>query len=245
MKRTRLVLIVLAVGCCLAAVLYLARDRILPPLAGWLDVGDRPHAANYVFVLGGDLEVRPFVGAALYKAKLASEVLVPQVHRSPEVEAGMLPAWGELVKRVLVYRGVRPEDVILLGDGIDSTYDEARALADFLRSRPAARVTVVTSNFHTRRARWVFSQVLGSQMKQVSFFSAPTEAFQTDNWWRSEGGFLTILGENLKFFLYLLCYGRLAWWIVGIVCGGALLFSGRRWLMALLHRNHAAEECRL
>jgi len=71
-------------------------------------------------------------------------------------------------------------------------------------------------------------------MDQVSFFSAPSTGFQTDNWWRSEEGFLMILGENLKFLLYLLYRGRLAWWIVGIAAVGALMFARRRSIVAVL-----------
>jgi len=45
--------------------LYGTRSSILPWAARWLNVGQRPAKADYVYVLGGDATFRPLVAAAI------------------------------------------------------------------------------------------------------------------------------------------------------------------------------------
>jgi uncharacterized SAM-binding protein YcdF (DUF218 family) len=198
--------------------LYLVRGSVLPLAARWLDVGQKPHRADCAFVLGGDAEIRPFVAAALFRVGFVRKVMVSQTVAHPAVEAGLLPPDHELTTRILVHRGVPPQDIERLGRGNRSTDDEAVALSETLRaSPPEVQVLVVTSFFHTRRARWAFSRVLGPQMSQVSFVSCPMDGFQADNWWRSAQGFTMILGENLKLAYYFLRYDRTFYYIAAFV----------------------------
>lgn len=132
--------------------------------------------------------------------------------------------------RALASQGVPREDTVLLGHENATTYDEARALAKFLQARPEARVIVPTNEWHTRRTRWIFAQVLGDQIRQVSFFSIPTEEFHRETWSRSEDGFRTVVGENLKFVFYVLRYGRLRYavGILLVLLGIAIVWERRR-----------------
>jgi uncharacterized SAM-binding protein YcdF (DUF218 family) len=114
---------------------------------------------------------------------------------------------------VLRKRGVAAADVRLLPGAAATTYDEAAALATFLQDHPAARVLVVTNDFHTRRSRWVFARVLGDRDGQVSFVSAPTDEFPMDHWWQSQCGFQLIATEYLKLAFYAASYGCLGAWL--------------------------------
>lgn len=215
---------------CFAAILaglFLGRGQFLPWAARWLDVGQPPRRGDYVIVLGGNVAVRAFVAASLIRLGLARQALVTHVASSPEVEQKILPPEHEVAIRILRHRGVPGGDILLLGRNNRSTYDEAVALAEFLASAPDARVLVVTNHYHTRRARWIFSQVLGEQMAQVAFVSAPTEEFQRDTWWQSDRGFSAIVGENLKFGFYLFRYSRLADAMAGIVFLALVAVLGR------------------
>lgn len=233
MTRRRKQLLAGAAACLLLAGLYGVREHCLPWAAIWLDVGQPPQPADAVFILGGDLQTRPFVAAALFKAGLAKRVLVPRTAASPDVDAGILPPHHELTVRILVHRGVPREAIVLLGTGIQTTFDEARTLADFLQAVPDTRTLVVTNAFHTRRARWVFSSVLRERTSQVAFISAPSEEFQTETWWKNEAGFCAIVSENLKFGFYLMRYKPLPSGLtaVAVALGLALLrwrFLGRQ-----------------
>ena len=231
MKCLRRGLTALVVLGCLAVALYLARAKVLPPLARWLDVGGRPRKAAYVLILGGAPRIRPFVAAEILHAGLAERALISHV-KSPHDDLGdLLPPDHELCRRVLLQSGIAAEKVSFLGHDQRTTYDEAGALARFLAAEPDARVLIVTNDFHTRRARWIFTRLLGARADAVSFISAPSERFQADNWWRSEEGLEFIVGENLRFLFYVLWYDPATrWGVIAalLACGLAIFFVRRR-----------------
>src|SRR5207248_5996220 len=78
--------------------LYLGRSWILPHVAGFLDVSEPPHAVDFVMVLGGGDDTRPFVAAALYEAGMAKAVLVPATKRGPEVEDAFVPPEAAVIR---------------------------------------------------------------------------------------------------------------------------------------------------
>lgn len=222
MKRWRRRLIVLLVLGGLVGLLYAARGWALPPLGRFLDVGRPPGAADYVMVLPGDESVRPFVAAALVRAGLAPRVLVPKTEAAPAVLDGIVAPTDEVIRRVLVARGVPESRIVTLEGETGHTHADAELLARFLESSPNARVMVVTSHYHTRRARWVFTQVLGPRAEQVSFVSAPTDRFSAESWWQVQEGFTATTSEYLKLTYYALRYGSLGYWAAGGVVVAAM-----------------------
>jgi uncharacterized SAM-binding protein YcdF (DUF218 family) len=206
MTRLPRQLLRIALAAMAAAGCYSLRSSLLPAVARWLDVGDRPRPGDYVMILGGDHKFRPEVAATLVQAGLARQVLLPGAR--PDA-ADALP-YHERVRSVLMHEGVAGDDILILDKPVASTYDEAEALAAFLQARPGARVTVVTSGYHTRRARWIFSQVLGPRQDCVSFVSAPADWATPDTWWQAGSGRETIFWEYAKMAFYVLRYGRLS-----------------------------------
>jgi uncharacterized SAM-binding protein YcdF (DUF218 family) len=205
------------------ALLWASRLCLLRTMAWWLDVGQKPQPAEYVMVLAGDEDTRPFVAAALVKAGFARGVLVTQTAATPAVADQILPPSHQIIREVLLSRGVAAGDITILPAAATSTHDEAVALADFLRDRPKSRVLVVTSDFHTRRSRWVFSRVLSERAERVAFVSAPTDEFRLDCWWQNEEGFVAVASEYLKLAFYVVRYGYVAHWLAA--CGGLALVA--------------------
>lgn len=80
----------------------------------------------------------------------------------------------------------------------ESTQGEARALARYLRKHPLRSVLVVTSDYHTRRARWTLRRELTDQRVELRMAGAPA-SFSARHWWRSEEGLMLTLEEYLKF----------------------------------------------
>ncbi len=215
-------------------VLGLGADSVLPGVAGWLNVGQRPACVDHVLVLPGDENTRPAVAAALVNVGLGRDILVPETRVSHDERDGVQQANAEIIRAVLRHRGIPEERIVTLRGASGSTYDDVRALARFLEDSGPGRVAVVTSGFHTRRTRFTLDHVLGSQADQIVVIAAPYPGFVENNWWRSGEGFRLIIDENIKLALYLLRYGSLTPWIVA-GCGIALL------VVVISYRHRASQ----
>jgi uncharacterized SAM-binding protein YcdF (DUF218 family) len=222
MTRRRLLVALLFVAAVLVTC-WATRAPLLRAAASWLDVGERPHKADYIMLLTGGEDSRPFAAAALVKAHWAHRVLVAKTMLSPAEIDGIVPPCHVINRRVLLSRGVAAAEVTILPGAAASTYDEAAALAAFLRDKPYARVLVVTNDYHTRRSRWVFTRVLGDRAAQVSFVSAPSGEFRMDRWWESQVGLLSIVTEYPKLVFYAAVYGYLGYWLAA--CGALYLVT--------------------
>jgi uncharacterized SAM-binding protein YcdF (DUF218 family) len=209
--------------------------------AKWLDVGEPLSEVDYVVILPGDANTRPFAAAAMIKAGYAATAVTTTVKPSVDVRAGVVPAHHEMVRMALIQRGVSAGDIVILPSESSTTFDDVRALAAFLKQHPAARVALVTNDFHTRRARWITRQVLGEQSRQIRMVAAPSELFRPENWWRSAVGFKTITSEYAKLLFYHLRYGRQWIWVLAsVLCIAASLACFRARRRAALRRSLAA-----
>ena len=83
---------------------------------------------------------------------------------------------------------------------------------------------LATNGFHTRRAQWIFAEVLGSQAATIVPISVPTDEFDEELWWRSERGFAAVAGECMKLGFYRLRYGSVGY----LAAAAALLWLGWR-----------------
>ena len=244
LKRPHRALLV-RLALLLVVVLVAARDWWLTGAARWLDVGVTPRPADCVLVLPGDSQSRPFVAAALVRRGLARTVLVPRTAVSPDVADAILPPEHEITRRVLALRGVRAEDVHVLKGHSTSTMSDAQALVEYLDIASPASVVVVTSHYHTRRARWIFERALAGRKTDILFVSAPTDFFDASNWWHVKEGLTTYPSEYCKLVYYWVRYPRpqTAIWaavILAIAWGWRRL---KRWsaARARLHGSVAAK----
>ena len=215
--------IVLGVVLVAAAGLWLSAAVWLPAVGCWLDASQAPVRCDYVMVLGGGPDIRPFAAAAIYRAGLARKVIISDTNAGEGEKEDSRPSEVELTRQVLLRRQVPAADILVVGPRNASTYDEARRLADFLQTRPARRVLIVTHDFHTRRAAWIFRQCLAGQPVQVAVVGVPNERFQLATWWRNETGFVTVLGENVKLLAYLARYGNRRVWLPLVLLGAVIL----------------------
>lgn len=203
--------------------------RILPALARWLDVGQRPHAADYVMVLPGGPDRRPFVAASMIRRGLVKGVLTAETETNPAHDEGLQPTTENIMRRILELRGVRNDQIQVLPGKSESTWTDAQALARFMKAHPQETVAIVTDCYHTRRSRWVFHRVLGADYDRVFFVSAPLDNVPVDSWWKTEDGLMIYLSEYFKLVLYLAGDRlTLTWVAIGIIIIGIFPIAIRR-----------------
>ena len=199
-----------AVVLVLLIVTRLTSGWTLPWLGNWLNVGQPPRASDFVMVLHGDPDTRPFVAASLVNAGLAEKVLLAKTVSDDSGSAW--PLTHEIAVKVLRARSVPEDRIVILDAECRNTFDEISALAEHLEQYPGATVTVVTSNFHTRRTRWTVRRLLGPRARDARFVSAPVDYVDPDSWWKSEQGFVWFIQEYIKLAYYWLRYGSgLVW----------------------------------
>ena len=220
---------------------FATHQRTLPLLARWLDVGGPPQNADAVVLLNGGFNTRPFVAAALLHGGWAPKILLNTVAAYASQASGAVPPSFEIVLKVLDYGGVPQDCVVVLPSAAATTFDEAKAVADYLAdpaTAPAAKklkkLLIVTEGPHTRRARWIFRRVLAGRPVEIEMISAPADGFEYQNWWRSEAGFLFVVSEYFKLFYYGLRYGWLGY---EIVLGVAVLIFLRAWFLRRRKQN--------
>ncbi|HEY2253041.1 MAG TPA: YdcF family protein [Planctomycetaceae bacterium] len=186
----------LLAGICIA---YVQREPLLCGLGRWLNVAGRlEQPVDAVFVLGGGASTRPFVAVEMLRARLAGQILISNVERTSENLDGLLPEEEEITRQIVLRSGIPAEAIVVLSTEVGSTAAEARVLATWLQAHPAARVAVVSSDYHTRRARILISRACGANAGRVVYIGAPTDGFGPNNWWHSEAGLVSYLTEYLK-----------------------------------------------
>jgi uncharacterized SAM-binding protein YcdF (DUF218 family) len=102
----------------------------------------------------------------------------------------------ELMQHDLVERGVPRESILPLPHDADGMREEAAVIARFAAEHQWKKLIIVTSNYHTRRTRFVFQKVVPSAM-EISVASARDGDFDPDLWWEKRKSTKDFLGELL------------------------------------------------
>jgi uncharacterized SAM-binding protein YcdF (DUF218 family) len=171
-------LIILLFFVIFCAVLYLVRHPILRFTAESWIIEDPLDKADALIVLGDDnfYADRATRGAELFREGKAPVIVASGRRLRPG--AGI----AELMEHDLVERGVPRDKIVRFAHDADSTLEEAQALAKLTTERKWRSVIVVTSNFHTRRARYIFRRVFPRGM-EVRVASARDGDFDPGHWW--------------------------------------------------------------
>lgn len=188
--------------------IYAFRSQLLTGLAKVLIVNDRLQPADIIFVLAGDIDSRPFYASKLFNQGLASHIMIAREEDSPAVEIGLFPNATDVAVRVMKERGVPSGNITVLAvdGGATSTHEEALLLRHYVEDHAIGRVILVTSAFHTRRAKWKFERELSNLPVIVEVAAAPHRHFDETNWWKTERGFIAMVNEYLKLCYYFVVY---------------------------------------
>ena len=164
----------------LCAVLYFARGPILRFAGETWVVEDPLDRADAIIVLSDDnfYADRATHAADLYRHGMAPIVVASGRRLRPY--AGI----AELMEHDLIERGVPKDKIVRISHNAENTREEAQVLAQQALERKWRSVIVVTSNYHTRRARYIFLHVFPAQT-QVRVSGAQDGDFDPQHWWQA------------------------------------------------------------
>ena len=158
--------------------LYFVRHPLMRFAAEAWVVEDSLHNSDAILLLGDD---NFYADRATRAAELFRQGLAPVVVASGR---RLRPDFGlaEVMTHDLIERGVPKDRVIPFPQDADDTIDEAQALAPFAVKKKWRSVIVVTSSYHTRRARYIFRRVFPASVN-VLVAAAHDGDFEPSDWY--------------------------------------------------------------
>ena len=164
-------------------VVYVARHPLYRLAGSFWVVDESPENSDAIVMLGDDNYTadRASRAAELFKAGLAPRVVASGVYLRPYASA------ADLEQHDLTDRGVPVAAVVRLAHHAGNTREEALAISQLLSSRGWKRVILVTSNYHTRRSRYICERVFpaGTILRVVA---ARDSQYDPEHWWETRAG---------------------------------------------------------
>lgn len=164
----------------------------------WLDFSDAPVHSDYLVVLAGDF-ARPHAAAELFKTGIAPSLWLSRPFKSwgylETLRIGVpVPSEEEIDRKILLKLGIPDNSIRLYGDGVLSTYEEAKAFQKEAQPQ-GKKVLVLTSRVHARRAKIIFKSVLTGCDLRVVGAADPTF---TRRWWSNQTMSYAAILETVK-----------------------------------------------
>ena len=160
-------------------------------LAGelWM-VNDSTTSADVIIVLGDDNYAgdRAFHAAELFRSGVAPVVVASG--RMLRANVGI----AEIMGRDLESFGIPAASIVKFPHRAANTKEEAEALLGLIASHGWKRVLIVTSNYHARRAEFIFEKVLPAGVS-VHVSGARDSEFDPSRWWETRQGEKLFFGE--------------------------------------------------
>jgi len=208
-------LIVALLFLLLCWAVYLVRAPILRFVGESWIVEDPLERSDAIIVLSDDnfYADRATRAAELFRRNMAPEVVASGRRLRPF--AGI----AELMVHDLSERGVPKDKIEAFAHDADSTREEAQALVQLAARKKWRSVIVVTSNYHTRRTRYIFTRIFPSVIR-VRVASAHDGDFDPERWWQYRKGIKQLTKEMAGLVVAmweLRGYGKSSWTSQSIV----------------------------
>lgn len=198
--KKKIILLVIAV---ILLVPILSNSYFIKLSYDYLAVKDHPDKTDIIIVLSGDVAGDRVPRAVeLFTKGYAEKVMM----------IGSQIQWDtyeqEIMKRHAMYLGV-PVDNIMAVDQGESTYAQAVRAVKIMKYNSFKSAIVVTSDYHTRRTRYVFNKV--SSNEQLKFIFIPSDSLYTNlirssRLWKHSELFELLFYEYTKLLWYWLRY---------------------------------------
>jgi uncharacterized SAM-binding protein YcdF (DUF218 family) len=193
-------------GGAVLILLYVWRAPLLTGLAQAWAVNDPVAHADAIVVLGGGLENRPFAAAKLYHDGVAPRILYMNVAPAPVQTLGIIPPEADQTRRLLLSNHVPETALTAIGNNVTSTFDEARAVRDWVEQNDAGLIIITTDLLHTRRSRWIFTKTLRGTKTEIHMIPVDPISYKVNDWWKHEEGVVAFQNELIKYLYYRIEY---------------------------------------
>jgi uncharacterized SAM-binding protein YcdF (DUF218 family) len=168
---------------CLCFLLYFVRNPLLRLAGGFWVVDEAPQTSDAIVMLGDDNydADRAARAAQIFKAGWAPRVIVSGRYLRPYASL------AELEEHDLLDRGVPQAAIVRFAHHAEDTREETTAIGQLIASHGWKRILLVTSNYHTRRSRYLAERTFppGTVLRVVA---AQDSDYDPSDWWHTRNG---------------------------------------------------------
>ena len=196
---------ILAVLVILLAFFIFLSIFIVPNLGQWLVAVDELQESDMIVVLMGSVYDRILEAADLYDEGYSDKIVMINSYTAAKdiiVNRG-IKVYGNalLSKMAVIDLGIPEEDVLILEGNSRSTQVEALTIREYIRNnREIESIILVTSKFHSGRAKKIFKKALSVLDREIDIYSSPSkyDSSNVNQWWRNREDFQWVVFEYLK-----------------------------------------------
>lgn len=189
-------LLALLIIVILIGLLYLVRAPLLRLAGNYWIKSDPPANVDAIVILSDDNfdADRATRAADLYHDGWAPRVVGSGRRLRPYMSI------ADLMARDLEMRGVPKRAVIPFAHDAPDTLEELKDIRKFVDQHGWKRVMIVTSNYHTRRTRYLCKHIFPPEV-HVLVVAAPDHDYDPDSWWRTRLGLKIFVHEFMGMFV--------------------------------------------
>ena len=215
MKKKSIISISIFVGCTVLVVLSFSYESILRKIGHFLIYEQHPQKADVIVVLNGRDTERALAAVDLYNKGFANLIVLARGSQQPgcdEFWKRVGKDWNSKIffQRAIEAMGVPQNAFKLIGDGVTSTYDEAKITREFVRENGYKSILLVTSKWHSKRAYLVFKSIFkNSDSIKIVIHPSRYDTFDPSVWWKNEAIREVVFGEYVRL-AYYICTFRIS-----------------------------------
>ena len=170
---------------------------------------DPLYAADVIVVLMGGVPDRIVHAVELYRKGYGARIIMVRSRdfSNYEIIDALeldLPGMMDISRNIALQFGVPDASIVIIDDLADSTWDEALAIKEYMEQQGERSLILVTSKYHSARAKKTFSKVLGDGCRVISRPS-PYDPFDPNDWWKDRRQSRNVFFEYqklLNFYLF-------------------------------------------
>ncbi len=188
--------------------LFLLRYPILKGAGNYLNVATTPpDKIETLFVLSGGGFDRGAEAARIYQTSVIDKIICTGENFSPDLLVFQNDSIVEsvLTKMRITQLGVPDSLVEIIVEGT-STIEESEVILNYCLKNNLKEISVLSSNFHTRRIKYAFKKKFKKKGIQLTILGAPSSFFDESKWWTDENGLIGVNNEYIKLLVYRLKY---------------------------------------
>ena len=188
---------------------------LLIPRAGYfLITQDDLHKSDVIVVLMGSFPDRILEAIDIYHQGYAPKIVMVEPFMpgyEKLIEKGIdVPGYADICVITAVKLGVPSDDIIVLPKSVRSTQEEANAIKEYLKENAHINsIILVTSKYHSTRAKKIFEETLKSLGRDITIISYPSkyDDFNPEKWWQSREDAKKVFFEYVKLLYFYITKG--------------------------------------